>query len=383
MLCELYNRLRAKKINLFKTQSISMTRTDLRAAALAERRSNQELLTIHSQVVQNVGDRVYIAFKRFLSCQSRFPRKKHPRKYVSFVYLQYGFKLRRECALYLFGIGQVRMFMHRQLVGSVQSLTIKREVHQWFAIFVTERPTPPKPDFNSITPCRIRGADLGLTRFAVFDDNESIEYPRYFESSERKLETLQKKLRNKKQGSKRENNLLRSLAKIHLHVKRKRDDWQNKCVKEIFEKSDIIVLEKLDVRRMLKRHSLAKSISDSAWARFVLKVKYKALANGKYLVQVDPWGTTQFCYNCLSWVPKDLSNRTHSCQNCHISIPRDLNSARLIKRLGIQRGPPSDGGSSPAELRPLLPPEGAASRGAEAGSHLPRWRTSQNNDVGS
>jgi len=222
-----------------------------------------------------------------------------------------------------------------------------------------------------------------LTKFAVFDDNESIEYPRYLESSERKIDALQEKLRNKKAGSKRKNNLLRSLARIHLHIKRKREDWQNKLVKGIFEKSDTIVLEKLDVRRMLKMHSLAKSISDSAWGRFVQKVKPKAVANGKYLIQVDPWGTTQLCYNCLSWVSKDLSNRTHSCPTCHISIPRDLNSARLIKRLGIQRCPPSDRGLSLIELRPLLPPDGTASRGVETGSHPPRWRTSQNKHVDS
>jgi len=158
LLCELYNRLRARKIDQFKTQGISMTRTDLRAAALAERRSNQELTTIHSQVVQNVADRVHVAFKRFLSDQSRFPRKKHSRKYVSFTFPQYGFKLRRERALYLFGIGDVRLFMHRHLAGEVQSLVIKREVEQWYAIFVTERPTPLKPDLNSISPSHVRGA---------------------------------------------------------------------------------------------------------------------------------------------------------------------------------------------------------------------------------
>lgn len=159
-----------------------------------------------------------------------------------------------------------------------------------------------------------------------------------------------------------------SLAKLHIHIKRQRTDWQNKRINEIFASNDILVLEKLQVSGMLRKHSTAKSISDASWGEFVKKAIGKAETIGKYLIVVDPWGTTQFCYNCLTWVPKNLSERTHKCPDCGIEVPHDLNSARLIKRLGILSRPPSDGGSSLAEPRPLPSLRGMASRGGEARS---------------
>ena len=98
------------------------------------------------------------------------------------------------------------------------------------------------------------------------------------------------------------------------------------------------------------------------------KCLYKAEMLGKHVVFVDPWGTTQFRCNCLEWVPKDQGEREHNCLKCGIKLSRDLNSAKLIRRLGILRSPPSDGGLSLAELTPLPSLRRMASVGEEAGS---------------
>jgi putative transposase len=154
-----------------------------------------------------------------------------------------------------------------------------------------------------------------------------------------------------------------------MHVSRQREDFQNKLVSRIFKENDALILEKLSISGMLRNHTLAKPIFDAAWGKFARKAIYKAEMLGKYFITVDPWGTTQFCYNCLTWVPKELSIRQHVCPNCGLNIPRDVNSGRLIKRLGILSSPPSDGGSSLAEPRPLPSLRGMVSRGTEAGSH--------------
>ncbi len=158
------------------------------------------------------------------------------------------------------------------------------------------------------------------------------------------------------------------LARLHLHVKRQREDFQNKLVHQIFEENDVLVLEKLDVSGMLRNHTLAKSISDASWGRFARRAVFKADALGKHTVFVDPWGTTQFCHNCLRWVPKDLAEREHICPECGEAISRNENSALLIKRLGILRGPAPDGGSSPAEHGPLPSLREMVSQCREAGS---------------
>jgi putative transposase len=368
-LCDLYNKLRTKKIEAYRTTRISLTRTDLRAAALFERRSNIELQLVHSQVVQNVADRLYIAFKRFFERVARFPKPKKPKRYLSMTFPQFGFSLERSNHLQLFGIGSVRLFLHRPVLGKIKRLVIKRDAAEWYAILVTECEAPARPPFKTIKAGRIAGVDLGLRSFAVFDNANDLIYPRYLKESRPRIRRIQRRLSRKSVGSKRWRQVNYKLARLHLHIKRQREDWQNKRVKEIFEKNDAIILERLNVEGMRKNRDLASSVSDASFGKFALKCLFKSVSLGKYLVFVDPWGTTQFCHNCLSWVPKNLSEVNHLCPKCGAKTTRDLNSARLIKWLGTLSSPPSDGGSSPAEPKPLPSLRGLVSQRDEAGSH--------------
>ncbi|MGA2462645.1 MAG: transposase [Candidatus Bathyarchaeia archaeon] len=172
-------------------------------------------------------------------------------------------------------------------------------------------------------------------------------------AAEMKIKHLQIQLARKRKGSKRRRALALQLARLHMHVARQREDWQNKLVNAIFKEADVLVLEKLNVAGMLRNHQLAKAIMDSSWSRFALKCMRKADMLGKHVLFIDPYGTSQFCHQCLTWVPKSLTEREHRCPNCETHLPRDLNSALLIRKLGILSCSPSDGGLSPAEPKPL------------------------------
>ncbi len=369
LLCQLYNDLKAEEIRRYREERKSTSLTTFRAIALEARKHDEELQTIHSQVVQNVGDRTHRAFRNFFEGRARFPKWKKPHGYNSLTYRQSGFKLNPTKGLYLSGLGYIRIFVHRPLLGRVKRLTIKREVDEWYAIFITERDAPNKSPLEEMPIERVRGGDMGLEKFVTLDDATSTEYPEFLRIYEGKLKRIQHHFSHKVKGSKRRRELGRRLAKLHLHVKRQREDFQNKLVHQIFAVSDVLVLEKLNVSGMLHNHSLAKSISDASWSKFARKAVFKAESFGKHTIFVDPWGTTQFCHSCLQWVPKDLSDREHSCPNCGEKIPRDVNSALLIKRLGILRGPAPDGGSSPAEQGPLPSLREMVSPSSEAGSH--------------
>jgi IS605 OrfB family transposase len=138
-----------------------------------------------------------------------------------------------------------------------------------------------------------------------------------------------------------------------MHVARQREDWQNKLINAIFNEVDVLVLEKLNVAGMLSNHQHAKAIMDSSWSQFALKCMRKADLLGKHVLFIDPYGTSQFCHQCLTWVPKTLADREHRCPSCEADLLRDLNSALLIRKLGILSCSPSDGGLSPAEPKPL------------------------------
>ncbi|MGA3298291.1 MAG: transposase [Candidatus Bathyarchaeia archaeon] len=351
-LCELYNTLRAEKIHQYQQNHQSLSRTKLRSLALQIRRNNPKLRQIYSQAEQNVADRVAIAFKNYFQGRARFPRSKRFKEYMSFTYPQSGFKLENG-RLLLSKIGKVRIFIHRPLQDTVHRLTIKYAVGEWYAILLTNRTEPVKLDINHVTNDKIRGGDLGLEQFVTLDNGESVQYPKFLLAAEERIKYLQRRLARKRKGSKRRRILVRQLARLHLHVARQREDWQNKLINTIFKECDVLVLEKLNVAGMLSNHHLAKAIMDSSWSKFASKCMRKADMLGKHVVFIDPYGTSQFCHQCLTWVPKTLADREHRCPNCDADLSRDLNSALLIRELGILSCSPSDGGLSPAEPKPL------------------------------
>ncbi len=368
MLCNLYNDLKAEEIRSYEEEHKSTSLTTFRRLALGARRLNKELQLVHSQAVQNVGDRIHSSFRTFFEGRARFPKWKKPTRYNSLTYPQSGFKLSLEKGLYLSSIGDVRIFVHRPILGKVKRLTIKREADGWYAIFITDREPSHKKPLPEVPAARVRGADMGLTQFATFDDASSVKYPRFLRMAEDEIKRIQRHLSRKLKGSRRRCELGRRLARLHLHVRRQREDFQNKLVHRIFTENDVLVLEKLNVSGMMRNHHLAKSISDASWSSFARRAVFKSGLLGKYALFVDPWGTTQICHKCLRWVPKDLATREHVCPYCGEQIPRDVNSSLLIKWLGIQSRPPTDSGSSPAEQGPIPSLREMASPSVEAGS---------------
>ena len=381
-LCQLYNELRDLKINTWKEKHASLSEEELRQAALDMRKNDERLKEMHSQVVQNVATRVYTAFKNYFDKRSRFPKRKKVHKYRSFTYPQSGFKLcgkvvekgsRTELngKLYLSKIGHVRIFMHRPLNGRTKNLTVKYDAGEWYAAFICEIPDRPRVQLEDVQQGRIKGGDLGLINFLTLSDGTSTDCPEYLRRSEDKIKGLQKVLSRAIKGSNNFKKLSLRIARLHLKVKNQREDYQDKIIAALFKENDVIILEKLRVSNMLKNHCLAKSIQGAAFGKFINNAKFKADISGKWSLAVDPWGTTQLCHSCLTWVPKDLSEREHRCPVCGAHLPRDENSALLIRRLGLLwlSYAPGRGVNTPMEQGPLPSLKGMVSLSIEAGSH--------------
>jgi putative transposase len=389
-LCALYNELRDLRINTWKERHASLSEDELRQAALDIRKRDEGLQEkeIHSQVVQNVATRVYTALKNYLGGRARFPKRKRERRYRSLTYPQSGFRVcgkvverknRTELKgkLYLSKIGFVRVFMHRPLEGKVKNLTVKYDAGDWYTIFVCELPDQPKKPIESIPEDHIKGGDLGLINFLTLSDGSSTDYPRYLRESEERIKRLQRVLSRAKIGSRNFRKLALRLARLHRRVFNQRLNYQNQVIANLYKENDVVVLERLRMEDLLRNHCLAKSLQDAAFGKFVRKTQFKADILGRWFVPVDPWGTTQFCCNCLAWVPKDLSERQHRCPNCGIDLPRDENSALLIRKLGLTwlGYAPGRGVKTPMEPEPLPSLRGMASLCEEVGSsRLEPWR---------
>lgn len=365
VLCKLYNTLRDLKIGLWKRGHISLSRTDLRLKALELRGQDERLQEIHSQVVQSVAARLARSFKNYFEGRARFPKHKHPKKYLSFTYPQSGFKLCNN-KLYLSGVGYVRIFMHRPMEGEVKTLTVKYNAGQWYVVFVCENSDLEKTPIEQIPDERIKGGDIGLIKFLTLSDRTAVEPPKFLRKSEEKIKRLQRVISRAKKDSRNRKKLALRLAKQHHHVACQRDDHQNKTLATLYKTYDILFLDKLSVLNMVKNHCLAKSLQDASPGKFLRKAQFKAGMLGKWFIPVDPWGTTQFCHKCLTWVPKDLGEREHACPNCGENLPRDENSAKLIKKIGLSVFKPDYAHgrwvNTPAESEPL-PSQGNGKRG--------------------
>jgi len=376
-LCDLYNLLRNEKME--KHSSLN----NLRKLAL-ERRGN-----VHSQAAQNVASRVNSAFKNYFEGRAKFPKRKKEERYRSMTYPQSGFRLEGKIVkrgkrtelvgkLYVSKVGLVRIFMHRPLEGKVKTLTVKREADGWYACFSCEADEPQKKPIEQAIE-RVAGGDLGLEKFLTLADGSSMENPQFLRQAEDKIKRLQKAFSRARKGSRNQRRLGLRLARLHLHVARQRSNEQNHVVSLLYANADVLGLEKLQVENMLKNHRLAKSIMDAAWSQFVGKAEFKSRVLGKYFVPVDPWGTTQFCWRCLSWAPKQLGDRTHVCPVCGEVLPRDQNSAKLVEMLVLTWMSYAHGRwvNTPVEQKPLPSLRGQVSVVKREAPALRLGRTSQ------
>lgn len=153
--------------------------------------------------------------------------------------------------------------------------------------------------------------------------------------SEKKLKKAQRQLSRKKKGSNNREKQKKRLAKLHEKVANQRRDYLHKISYNIVKNNDIICIEDLQVKNMMKNHKLAKSIANAGWRMLDKYLQYKAEKERKIFVKVKPAYTSQRCSRCGKIVEKDLSVRVHKCE-CGLEIDRDVNAAINILREGLR-----------------------------------------------
>jgi putative transposase len=297
------------------------------------------LKSVYSQVLQNVQERVDLAFQAFFRRVRNgetpgFPRFKGYGRYDSFTYKQSGFRVTGN-RLFLSKIGDVKIKLHRPIEGQVKTLTIRRDrLGNWYASFscvVEPQPLPPTD--------KVVGIDLGLTTFATFSDEEKIERQRWFKQDEKDLKRVQRKVSRLPKGSAARRKAVLALNHVHQRIAGRRLNFAHQQSRKLVDFYQIIVFEDLNIAQMSSaekgKKAISKGIADVAWGRFVQNTVAKAEEAGRTVVLVNPKNTTQACSGCGSIVPKTLSMRVHDCPHCGLKIDRDLNAAKNILARGL------------------------------------------------
>ena len=311
---------------------------------------------IHSQVKQNVSDRVHKAFSNFFrrvkdkSCKKKgFPRFKS--RVNSITFPQSGFKIMSDKRLKLSKVGSVPIVLHRVPKGKIKTLTIKQnKVGQWFATFACELPTNKSTHVSTDMSTHI-GIDVGLESYAVLSNGEFIDNPRHILKAEKMLKQLQRRLSKKKKGSANRRKARFRLARQHIKVANQRTDFLHKISHRIAKSYSFIAVENLNVKSMLNNHWLAKSINDASWNSFVQMLSYKAVTCGGQLVKVNPRNTSKTCSKCGTITEMPLNKREFLCPHCGFACHRDLNASINILMVGQDLPKPNACGH---DVRPSL-----------------------------
>jgi putative transposase len=183
------------------------------------------------------------------------------------------------------------------------------------------------------------GIDLGLLDFAVTSEGSKYQHPRHLRKHERNLKRKQRKLSRKKDKTTNRRRKARlAVAKVHAKIARVREDFRHKLSRKIVDENQIIVVENLAVKNMVKNHNLAKSISDAGWGMFCTMLKYKAEAEGKVYLEVGRFfPSSHLCSETLLSLPRmDLSVREFDCPCCSKRHDRDINAAINIRNEGLR-----------------------------------------------
>lgn len=296
---------------------------------------NPELTNVYSQVLQNVQERVDLAFKAFFrrireGHKNGFPRYKGYGRYDSFTFKQAGFKLQGN-RLHLSKVGDIKIKLHRLIEGTIKTLTIQRDsIGNWYACFSCEVEPKPLPPVHWAV-----GIDLGLTTFLSLSNGATIANPRFFRKEEKALAKAQRKLSKQANGTPERRKAKKVVAHIHNRIANKRRDFAHQTSRVLVNQYGFIAFEDLNINGMIHNHHLAKSIADAAWNQLVQFSSYKAEEAGRVMVLVDPRNTTKMCSRCGLLVEKTLSIRVHECPHCSLEIDRDLNASINILRIGL------------------------------------------------
>ena len=295
-----------------------------------------EFKQVHSQVLQDVLKRLDKAFDNFFRRVKAgetpgYPRFKGKNRFNSVTFPQGGWSLSND-KLSLSKIGTVKVKLHREVLGKVKTVTLKKDGNQWYVIFSVET----EIEIPAFHEGGVVGIDLGIEHFANLSNGEQVDNPRFFRKAQKHLAKAQRKWDKVKQLKK--GNPLRQkpgkvVTRAHRKVRNCRADFAHKLSKTLVETYRLIAVENL-VIKALAAGMLAKSVNDAGWGQFLQMLNFKAENAGSRVVVVDPRYTSQTCPECGIVRKKELSERWHSCE-CGCEMHRDRAAALVIFSRGL------------------------------------------------
>jgi putative transposase len=273
------------------------------------------------------------AFKNFFEGRAQYPTFKSKRHRQSAEFTRSAFKY-RDGKLYLAkSKTPLDIRWSRELPGAPSTVTVSKDAAgRYFVSCLCEF----EPSKLPVTP-NMTGIDLGLKDLFITDKGERVGNPRHTAKYAARLAKAQRRLSKKKLGSSNRAKARQKVAKLHAKISDCRRDNLHKLSRRLINENQVICVESLKVKNMIRNPSMSKAIADAGWGEFVRQLTYKADWAGRLLVAIDQWfPSSKRCSGCghtLSSLP--LSIRQWDCPECGMCHDRDINAATNIKAAGL------------------------------------------------
>jgi len=291
------------------------------------------LKEINAQSLQSSLRNLDTSYNKFFRKQTNFPRFKSKFDRQSFTVPQSVCIKEEKLQIPKFKEG-IAINLHREIEGKLLFATLSKSTTGNYYVSITcEVEHIPFEKTNSKI-----GIDTGIKDLAILSDGKVYENIKILKTNLKKLKFQQRQLSKKRKGSNSRLKQKSKLATVHEKVTNIRKDYLHKVSTEIIKNHDVICIEDLAVKNMMKNHKLAQAFSDVSLGAFYTMLEYKATWNNKTVVKIDRFfPSSKTCSNC-NHLNQDLTlkDREWTCQSCNTVHNRDFNASINIKIRGLK-----------------------------------------------
>lgn len=319
----------------YKNQGKGLSRFAIQSLLPDLKKENEWLTDAYSQCLQSVALNLSTAYKNFFEKRGGFPKfkSKHGRQSIQY---PSNVKIEGDYIQLPGKVGKIYCKQNRSFEGKIKTTTVSLNPDGKYFVSILVEDGKELPiasvDGNAI------GIDLGITHFAITSDGSKYHNQLHTNKHAHNLKKKQQSLSRKVKGSNRRNKARRLVAKVHSKIRRVREDFLHKLSRKIVNENQVIVVENLAVKNMVRNHNLAKAISDCGWGQFTTMLKYKSEWEGKTYLEIDRWfPSSKTCNVCLNKVDSlNLEIRNWTCSKCNSQHDRDINAAINIRNEGLR-----------------------------------------------
>jgi putative transposase len=319
----------------YKLSGKSLSRKAIQGLLPSLKKEYEWLSDAYSQCLQYVALNLSTAYKNFFEKRAGFPKFKSKQGRQSISYPS-NVKLEGDYLKLPGKVGKIYCQQDRKFIGQIKTVTVSQnpDGEYYASVLVDDGKKTPL----ATTEGKTIGIDLGLTHFCITSDGSKFDNPRHAQKQKRNLKKKQQSLARKQKGSNTRAKAKKLVARIHSKIRRVRVDFLHKLSRKIVNENQVIAVENLNVKGMVRNHNLARAISDCGWGQFCTMLKYKSEWEGKTYLEVDRFfASSKTCNVCLNKVDSlDLDIRAWTCDKCQTHHDRDINAAINIKNEALR-----------------------------------------------